>query len=264
MRYWIALLLPLVLTGCSSIRTSMWTRAEDDSLHEDPCTNLKGIPVMLKVPSHLEIQIVETLYAAHDPESNSLQVVKLKRPDLRVEAQLKYTEKMFLVDPVKVISGQGAYGFGFGPTSQGQPEVFPDGSTTPGSSAGYGYLHSANYKAVDNTIKDAGALLGTVLSLTSAKSQSIDAASLNLVTIDSVVAFRRFDLSACDVNEEVLAFMDLHLNRCHDCLNNGQRPYKDPTIVVPAPLLSPVENGGAFRGKMAARGKGIFTSWGSG
>jgi len=29
-------------------------------------------------------------------------------------------------------------------------------------------------------------------------------------------------------------------------------------------VLSPVENGGAFRGKMAARGMGIFTTWGSG
>lgn len=31
-----------------------------------------------------------------------------------------------------------------------------------------------------------------------------------------------------------------------------------------ATMLRPVENGGAFRGKMAARGKGIFTTWGSG
>ena len=58
---------------------------------------------MLRVPSHLEVTITETVYAQYNVNASNdtaqLDVIKLDRPDLDVAANLKYTEKMFLVIP---------------------------------------------------------------------------------------------------------------------------------------------------------------------
>lgn len=225
----LGLLMLSMTAGCCSIRTNMWSRAEDESLHPDPCQNLSGLPVMLKVPSHIEVKIVETLYAAHVPDENKLEVVRLKRPDLAVSADLKYTEKMFLVDPVRVAAGTGEFGFGFAPLT-GQKEIFPDGSTTAGASAGHGYLHSANYKADDQTIAQAGELVKSILNFPGVSSRSgggATPANLNLVTIDRVVAFRRFDLAACDCQQQVYDFLEVHINQC----NGSERGFRNGDVI---------------------------------
>lgn len=222
-------LLVVAIAGCGSIRTSMWTRAEDESLHPDQAQNLKGIPVMLKVPSHIEVKITETLYAAHVPNENRLEVVRLKRPDLSVAADLKYTEKMFLVDPVQVCAGEGEYGFGFGPLADGDPTIYSDGK---GSPAGHGYLHSANYKADDQTIAQAGELVKNILSFPGVRGTGAGdsrPANLNLVTVERVVAFRRFDLAACDCQQQVFHFLETNINQCQ-CT---ERVFEDPVIRAP-------------------------------
>lgn len=230
-------ILTISMCGCGSIRTSMWTRAEDESLHPDMAQNLKGIPVMLKVPSHIEVKITERLYAAHVPEHNRLEVVRLKRPDLSVAADLKYTEKMFLVDPVQVCAGSGEFGFGFGPLADGDPTIHSDGM---GSPAGHGYLHSANYKADDQTIAQAGELVKNVLNFPGVRSTSGGAspANLNLVTIDRVVAFRRFDLAANDCQQQVFDFLETQVNQC-SCT---ERNFSPPFIEAPE---SPAAGGGS-------------------
>lgn len=226
------LLLSAVNIGCSSIRSSMWTRAEDESLHPDPCQNLCGIPVMLKVPSHIEVKVIETLYAAHDPGTGVLEVVRLRRPDLSVYPTLKYTEKMFLIDPVRVASGTGAYGFGFSPGEK-QKEILPDDSSTAGASSGHGYLHSANYIANDQTIANAGKLVQAVLNFPGVRGTGAPTpGNLNLVTIDRVVAFRRFDLAAADCDAQVFAFLEDRVNHCHLC-NYTPRTFSSPDITAP-------------------------------
>ncbi len=213
---WIATL-SMVFSGCSSIRTQMWTRAEDEHLHPDHCHGLKGMPVMLKVPSHLEVTITETLYAAHrNTKDGFLEVVDLGRPDLNVSANLKYTEKMFLVDPVRVGAGEGGYGFGFGSVKDGAQ--FKN-ANEEAQSAGHGYLSSMNYKADDQTIRTSATLLARVLSLernpARATTASLTDGKFGLFPITRTVAFRRFDLGACDVDQEVQAFLDEHLNHDH-------------------------------------------------
>lgn len=235
MRIAIAWMCVMLFVGCSSIRTSMWTRAEDDNLLPDGTRALKGMPVMLKVPSHIEIKVIETLYAAHDPDQHQIQVVKLDRPDLKVDAQLKYTEKMFLVDPQRVGAGTGEYGFGFAPGSGGTaiPSQLGDNTDT----AGHGYLHSANYKADDQTITASASLLASVLSFAPAGARSSSVPQqMNLATIDRVVAFRRFDLGSPTVDEEVFAFLEEHVNHCHSCANVAGRSFiHGREIDVPAP-----------------------------
>jgi hypothetical protein len=201
----------------------MFTRAEDENLHVDPCCNLNGIPVMLKVPSHLEVKITETLYAVYDQDVGDLHVIPLDHPDLAVAAELKYTEKMFLLDPVKVGAGAGGYGLGFGPAKDGDK---PGASILgeDGLATGHGYLHSANYKADDQTIIQSANLLSAVLNFNKVKTafgssgNILDTTQAGSATkINRVVAYRRFDLASPGVNDEVYAFLEEHLNRCNAC-----------------------------------------------
>ena len=52
----------LTATGCSSFRTSAVDRVENDMLVVNPDCPMKGVPVSLRVPSHLELCVVETTY----------------------------------------------------------------------------------------------------------------------------------------------------------------------------------------------------------
>ncbi|WP_145377630.1 hypothetical protein [Symmachiella dynata] len=204
----------------------MWTRDENDYLHPDSeispdlDDDLDGIPVMLKVPSHIEVAIKQTLYVHRGKadQSDKLVTVKLNRPDLLVDAQLKYTEKMFLVDPVKVGAGSGAYGFAFSGDSGANVK-----NANNGSGVGHGYLQSADYQAVDTTITTSATLLNSILSFapSSAKQSGFvtDDPAFGLTTIERVVAFRRFDLGSPTVDEEVFAFLEEHMNCCHACGN---------------------------------------------
>ena len=217
----------LFLSGCSSIRTRMWTRDETETLHTDNCQHLRGVPVMLKVPSHLEITIVEHLYAAH--AEGRLEIVKLRRPDLEAFTELKYTEKMFLVDPVHVLAGSGAYGFGFAKSDMSSR--IPNANGDDGT--GHGYLHDSHYQADDQSITTIASLIANVAGVSRARKSATGPPGMNLTTIDRVVAFRRFDLATPNIDQEVQAFLDEQLNQSHAGDGAGMRAFADPNIVVP-------------------------------
>ncbi|MBL8819255.1 MAG: hypothetical protein JNL58_24705 [Planctomyces sp.] len=218
------LVIACVLSGCSAVRTEMWTRDEYDGLHPDSkChplakKHLNGVPVMLKVPSHLEIRIMERVYARHEPERQCLQVVEFERPHLSATYELKYTEKMFIVDPQRTAAGEGRYGFAFA----GNSDAIRDGNNQPPE--GHGYLASGKYTADDETIVRSSELLSTVIGLSSRAKDSDDedlASKMDLIKTDRLVAFRRFDLSSPLLDAEVTAFLATHLN---------QFPASDPSL----------------------------------
>lgn len=226
------------LSGCTSIQSQMWSRAEDDQLYPDTDKPIHGVPVMLKVPSHIEITIKEKLYASHKQGANAgdgaIQVVTLRRPDLSVDAQLEYTEKMFVVDPVRVASGTGLYGFGFAAPEKASPIKDSNGD----GSSGHGYLHTLSYKAEDTTIVKGATLLQSILSLNSPASaqQKSFQAGFGLIEIERVVAFRRFDLGSPTVDEEIQGFLEQKMNCCHRCCLNGlQQDATSEEAPAPAP-----------------------------
>ncbi len=241
----------LAATGCSAIRTELWTRDDTEYLHKDSSLDplavgkVKGIPVMLKVPSHIEVTIKETLYASHDPNNSIIRVVPLERPDLSVDAQLKYTEKMFVVDPQRVAAGSGGYGFGFGtvPNANGGP------------AAGHGYLESLSYSADDETILQSSNLLSTVLSFGTRAKASAAPQEFGLITVERVVAYRRFDLGSPTVDQEVFCFLEEKMNSCHSCPTNGGRAFYANHIVVPHKAFTPTQGGGQQGGGQQGGGQ---------
>ena len=193
--------------SCSAIRTTPMTRHANEELSVDECSPLKGVPVMLKVPSHLEVEIIETTYYDYCKDGQ-LQPVYEVNPARRASVQLRYIEKMILVDPVRPFSGQGGYGFGFTgpPTATGLP---------PDANQGNGYLGQFSYTATDTTIKDTATLLATVAPLVgitkAAATPSTAPLSDSLIKLERTIALRRFDLAMPNLQGELQCFLDTHI-----------------------------------------------------
>jgi len=185
-----------IAIGCSSIRSTPLDRLEDSSLIANPTTPLKGIPVTLRVPTHLEITVIERSYGKGDDKSR---FGKCGAPVIVVDAAVRETEQVFLLDPQRPASGEQKYGFTYLAKDAGKP--------------GHGYLASMNYKAVDSTIKDSAALAVSALNAIRALQQDTKDQKPDEGTfVDSVVAFRRFNLNSPNFNHELQAFLDAHVN----------------------------------------------------
>lgn len=193
--------------GCSSFRTTAVNRCENDRLVVNPHHPMKGIPVSLRVPSHLELSVVETTYwekkdvAGKKPTLNPLHSC---RPTRSVTHEVCFTEKIFLVDPVRPGAGTQSYGFSFKKNSAANPD-----------NAGKGYLEKVEYRIDDQTIKESANLLANSLGLINALQTSAGPAlptTSNLIATDRTVAYARFDINAPNFENDVAEFLDCHVN----------------------------------------------------
>ena len=223
MRFALSILaVALLMLGCSSVRTVPLTRLTDNSLIADEDSPLKGLPVMLKIPTHVELTAYEIEYYYYEPGAaevlqvtNSTGAVTTPHADAIPEGfnpiptpcgpvrdftyVVKQTDKMFVVDPLRPAAGQGGFGFTFGGAAG---SGFSDANG--GSSAGHGYVSGFNYKAVDQTILQTSALLTNSLNILRGKTPTAPALTAggstgnafdNVVTVKRAIAFRRFDIN---------------------------------------------------------------------
>ncbi len=195
--------LACVLAGCATTRSTPMNRTTDDKLTKDMHPSPRGIPITIKVPSHVDVYIYEKYFYQALPEDQptTLRQVTMSRPTLWVDVQPIETEKVVTVDWKRPLSGTLAYG------------------TTLGSDQ---YFDSINSKITDTTIKDVTAAIKAIAATPTAagKVQGVT----NLYEDDRVVAFKRFDLNECDVESHILEFVHHHLNGCNNCLGFVQGP----------------------------------------
>lgn len=202
-----AALLLALSTGCGSIKTTAYDRLEDDTLIANPDQHLKGVPVTLKVPTHLKLTIEEKTFWR--VEGSELIPVSTCRATRDVTPEVQYTEKIFLVDPVKPAAGSSEYGF-----------IFKGGKNYSGK----GQLEGLDYKITDTTITESAELLKKSLSFVNAFPRSTLASptgfgvgndkitSLDVIQTTRVVAWNQFDINSEYFEEDVMGFLDLHLN----------------------------------------------------
>ena len=209
----------LLFAGCSSFRTTAVDRMENDMLVVNPETPLKGIPVSLRVPSHLELSVIETTYwekKVITGDRPTLQRLSSCRPTRTVLHHVCETEKIFLVDPVRPGAGTESYGFTFRSNTAA-------GATKDEDAQGKGYLQNVEYKIDDQTITESSKLLANSLNLISALQTSVNNVTKNsadLIATDSAIAFGRFDINSPTFECDVAAFLDSHLN----CTEESQCP----------------------------------------
>lgn len=206
MRAGMLLIAIVALSGCSSFRTQAVDRMDNDTLVVNPNSPLKGIPVSLRVPTHLELNVVETTYWEKQDipgERPTLKALETCRPTRTVIYTVKETEKIFLVDPMRPGAGTESYGFDF-----------QSSDATKTGSAGKGHLKKVTYKVDDKTITESANLLSKSLGLINALQTSAapQATTSTLIETQRSVAYTRVDINSPTFECDVEAFLDLYVN----------------------------------------------------
>jgi hypothetical protein len=198
------------LAGCCTFRTTAIDRCENYTIVVNPEDPINGIPVALRIPTHLELQVIETTYWQKELDATTGQstLVPLRtcRPTRTVMHTVRETEKIFVVDPVRPAAGLQNYGFEF--VSNGTDDKSK-------AAAGKGYIRNVTYKADDQTITQSAGLIANSLGLIEAFQKSANQGAPNtsdLISTDRVVAFGRFDINTECFEGDVSQFLECHLN----------------------------------------------------
>ena len=214
------LILAFGLAGCNSIRTTPLDRAENGALTPNPQKPLKGVPVMLPVPTHIDVEIVQVDYWVPSEKNGELKLITnngMEFENRHVRTDLVKTPQMFLVDPKRPGAGQGIYKFNFF-----------DIDADDADQTRQGQLESIGYKSQDDTLKESFALYGQIRTLlgVATDGEGDDKTALNgggddrdapaaaYVSTTRTIAFRRFKLNRPGVDQEVQSFVQTYLNNC--------------------------------------------------
>lgn len=189
----------LASAGCASICSTMLTRNESNS-DWNAARHLRGVPITLKVPTHVKIYVYETYYLQKVPVGGITKTQRLPLPfAVRDFAQeFIYTEKIFTVDFKRPAAG----------TFNLRVDMTEDQ-----------YIQNLQHDVTDQTIQQVGALIkkiapaGLLPSLVTADSSAVDN---QLTPITSVVAVGIFEVDAPDFETQLSSFINWHLTQAHD------------------------------------------------
>jgi hypothetical protein len=215
-RLWILGTTLVTLWGCSSFSSTMLNRQDDGTFVANPngrprpkdrARPYKGIPVTLRVPTHLDVYIDETYYlqpsASGDGTFEELPFGRL----LNVRTEVIKTKKVFIVDFKRPLSG----------TLDMDAKFSADQ-----------FFNSIANKVEDTTITDTAALVSTIIKGATGQSTGADLSSSKLTNElrrSRVVAYHRFDMNCPDFEQQLEAFVNRHLNECDNCSSG---PCYDP------------------------------------
>ena len=216
--YMAAVALVICMTGCASFGTNFLHRTEDNSAWQNE-KHLRGVPVTLKVPTHVRIDVIEKSYLLRNAKS-----VQRKNPAFPLRT-VQYTpietEKIFLVDLKR--PGAGTIGATLKFDAQEQ------------------YFNSIKTDVTDETLSAISALVaqvapGGLIGSPTNETGTPTAFQQRIKELNSVVASNVFEFDAPDFEQQVTAFLSEHLNCCHDCgVKKSLNP--DPVGNVPIPML---------------------------
>ena len=191
------IILVVSLSGCTSIRSTFVERGADGQFSGDRlATRARGVPIKLKVPTHVEVNIEEVYYI----DVANGHVIYPKQRILEVsKPEMVYEYQMFTVDIVRPFSG-----------------------TLDANGSGNGYLLDENQQltslgasVTDNTISsisnilkgDAGKLLGP-------KKTSVGEGGKGLDRKTRVVSTKRFDITLPNWHIEMNDWINGHMQNC--------------------------------------------------
>ena len=247
----------VVLVGCSSFESTIINRQSNDQLTKQ-CnpTTTKGIPVKLKVPSHMEVKILETLFIG--PPIDVVTAIPLKQQlvldtktvELEYEVvddsgKLDYKLKRKNPKTLKLKSKSSE-------TKKTAPKMFRPGkqrilsvatekiytdkvftvdfarplagtlSLTNGDNAGLGfdgqqYFSNINATYKEETLATATELLGGSTVADSKSTRDFNSKDQdNYTRIQRVVAFERFDINECGWEQRMAEFVNKYLGNCNN------------------------------------------------
>jgi hypothetical protein len=184
-----------VCAGCTSIESTMVTRDESNQTWErHNCLN--GIPITLKVPTHLKLYVFHKHYLEFDSRKNEVSPVAVDVVVRDFAHEFMYTDKIFVVDFKRPPAGS---------------------SNLDVNMTEEQYIDHIQHDITDSTISSVTGLLGA---FTGNKGLSGVTASgedkPKFKEIRSLVAVGIFEIEAPDFEQKVREFLDCHINKAHD------------------------------------------------
>ena len=204
-QYFFVLMAVLVVTfpACMSTQSTLLHRDETNQWWQRK-GKLKGVPITLKVPTHIKVEVLEHHYLTNitpsgggGTETGNLEFVELNTPIRSVKTELIETEKVFTVDPKRPAAGSLNASIKF------------DGQ----------YFDDIDYDVSDETIADLTNLIGNVArgGLFGNPTTSGEEVDKRIQQIDSHVASAMFALDSPTVELEIQQFLTKHISGCHTC-----------------------------------------------
>ncbi|AMV33302.1 hypothetical protein VN12_14340 [Pirellula sp. SH-Sr6A] len=190
--------------GCTSYRSTIMSRLPTDQFVKNSRQCTKGVPVTLKVPTHVDVRVVEEYFIVQG--GGETVIPQIGKPLRRVEMETIYTPKVLTVDFVRPAAGT----LSLASDSDGNGIVLDEA----------GYFESIQGKIDDQTIEDLNAAIPNFKKLIGAPSrkQAAEVAAKGKNTelggwhsYDAVIAVRRFDINEPCWEQEVDAFIAEHL-----------------------------------------------------
>lgn len=226
LRHTLLALSVVAASGCTSLRSTIINRYEDDTYagnsngelkRHDMARPYRGVPITIKVPTHVDVKIIETSYMYN--VDGLLRELKLSTPHREVDIKTIETDKVFIVDFKRPLSGSLNYKATFGDDQ---------------------YFDEVSGKLEDTTITDVANLVATVAPMLGKPAAGSEDSPLGdeLIVNKRVVAYRRFDIDAYDFEMQVRCFLEEHLNCGHTCAGPMERAVKLDSI-SPLPLSIP-------------------------
>ncbi|QDT92340.1 hypothetical protein [Gimesia algae] len=200
------LLISLMHAGCTSFKTMTLGRLDSDSLFVECFGHKqKGVPVKLKVPTHVVVSIYEQQVLIRGNDGVKLQ--SFSPPQYEVDSVLSYTDKVFLVDFARPAGGSLTLG------AEGNNGITFDNEQ---------YFQTIQAEVKEETMKQVGTALETLKgSFTSTDSTSgvvkTENLTSNLSFERSIIACQRFDLARPHWEDEVNCFVEEYLGKCGRC-----------------------------------------------
>jgi hypothetical protein len=189
------LLCLLVLqAGCSSVGSTMLTRDESNQFWTRK-GNLKGVPITLKVPTHVQLTIFERHFLMTG-ENNLVHRVCLPFLVRDFSQEFIYSEKIFTVDFKRPAAG--LYNLHLDLTDDQ-------------------YIAKVQHDITDTTIQEVTALVTRFFpSGIGARTVTDPAQRQPFEEVQSVVAVGMFEIDAPDFEVQMMAFVNFHLNHPGD------------------------------------------------
>lgn len=227
----LATLICMAICGCDSFKSRMLVRNETNS-GWDATESYDGVPITLKVPTHLKLDVIEVQHLAISGDQIYLLPSRTATPITRVQHAFIKTDKTFFVDVKRPGAG----------TADSILELQNQ------------YFTKIQNKVTDETFVHSAQLLNTLipgLLPLGSRSDATDKENKNgggesaiqkkVKERLSVVASQIFDLNAPDLEWQVSEFLHCHLNACHSCENRPITVCRDSTAAGTCGALKVVD-----------------------
>jgi hypothetical protein len=186
-------------SGCTSFRTTIVQSTSNGTIIPNaPVDKARGIPVKLKVPSHVIVNIYETFFVqknADDAIPSEIQIISFAGQRIRslnLETSIEYTDKVFTVDFRRPAGGL-----------LGISKLEFDSEQ---------YFRKIEAAYEERTLADINTAIGNISDAISSGTSLPKSGEKNSLAFENrLIATQRFDLSQPDWETQLQCFVDLHL-----------------------------------------------------